>query len=262
MLVLMMRCLEDGYDGTAGLLFALACLTRMFPFVIGGYLMMRRRWRVILYAAAGSILFGAITVVFIGVANSLSFFTSSLATASRLWDLDVNASLVTLVSRMFWHSGYSGPTVELLRKTAVVISVVLVLAISTLATLKRPIAEDRDRGAFSLWIITSVMLFPSAKHFYLVMLLIPFAALAAAAAHRRASRRAIAMAVASYLLSRYPGQQARLLGLVGSHIVGVRAVLASAFFPLLAAYISIYWLVTDETRDVPGRAELERARSR
>jgi hypothetical protein len=258
-LVLMMRCMEDGYDGSAGLLLALAGLTWMFPFVIGGYLLIRRRWRVMLYAAAGSLLFGAITVAFIGAANCLSFFHSASATSSRFWDMDSNASSVMLVSRMFWHSGYSGPAVELLRTTAVVISVALVLTISTFATLKKSIAEDRDWRAFSLWIITSVMLFPSAKEYYLVMLLIPFAALAAAAAHRRASHRAIGMAAASYLLSRYPGQQARLLGLVGSHIVGVRAVLGSAFFQLLAAYISIYWLVTDETRDFTGRAELEPA---
>ena len=258
-LVLMMRCMEDGYDGSAGLLLALAGLTWMFPFVIGGYLLIRRRWRVMLYAAAGSLLLGAITVAFIGVANCLSFFHSAIATSSRFWDMDSNASSVTLVSRMFWHSGYSGPAVELLRTTAVVISVALVLTISTFATLKKSIAEDRDWRAFSLWIITSVMLFPSAKEFYLVMLLIPFAALAAAAAHGRASHRAIGMAAASYLLSRYPGQQARLLGLVGSHIVGVRAVLGSAFFQLLAAYISIYWLVTDETRDFTGSAELEPA---
>jgi len=258
-LVLMMRCMENGYDGSAGLLLALAGLTRIFPFVIGGYLLIRRRWRVMLYAAAGSLLFGAITVAFIGAANSLSFFHSALATSSRFRDSDVNASSVTLVSRMFWHSGYSGPAVELLRTTAVVISVVLVLTISTRATLKQPIAEDLDWRAFSLWIITSVMLFPSAKEYYLVMLLIPFAALAAAAAHGRASHRAIGMAAASYLLSRYPGQQARLLGLVGSHIVGLRAVLGSAFFQLLAAYISIYWLVSDETRDLTGSAELEPA---
>ena len=35
-LVLMMRCMEDGYDGSAGLLLALAGLTRMFPFVLAG----------------------------------------------------------------------------------------------------------------------------------------------------------------------------------------------------------------------------------
>jgi len=212
-----------------------------------------------LYAAAGSLLFGAITVAFIGAANSLSFFHSAFATSSRFRDFDSNASSVTLVSRMFWHIGYSEPAVELLRTTAAVISVVLVLTISTLATLKKPIAEDHDWRAFSLWIITSVMLFPSSKEHYLVMLFIPFAALAAAAAHGRASHRAIRMAAASYLLSRYPGQQARLLGLVGSHIVGVRVVLGSAFFQLLAAYISIYWLVTGETRDPTGSAELEPA---
>ena len=86
-LVLMMRCMEDGYDGIAGLLLALAGLTRMFPFVIGGYLLIRRRWRVILYAAAGSLLLGAITFAFIGAANSLSFFPSALVTSSRFWDI-------------------------------------------------------------------------------------------------------------------------------------------------------------------------------
>jgi hypothetical protein len=230
--------------------------------VLGGYLLIRRRWRVLIYAAAGSLLFGAITVAFIGAANSLSSVYLAVATSHQSWDLDYNASSVTLVSRMFWHSGFSGPAFELLRITAVVISVVLVLAITGLATLKQPITQDHDWRAFSLWIITSVMLFPSSKRYYLVMLLIPFAALAAAAAHRRASRRAIAMAAASYLLIRYPGQQASLLGLVCSHIVGLRAVVGSAFFPLLAAYLSIYWLVIDEPRDLTGSTELEPARSR
>jgi glycosyl transferase family 87 len=261
-LVLMMRCMEEGYDGSAGLLLAFAGLTRIFPFVLGGYLLIRRRWRVMLYAAAGSLLFGALTVVCFGATNSLSFLHLAVATSMPLWDNDINASSVTLVSRMFWHSGYSGPAFEWLRITAVAISVVLVLAVTTLATLKQPIAQDRDWRAFSLWIITSVMLFPSSKRYYLVMLLIPFAALAAAAAHTRASRRAIAMAIVSYILIRYPGQQASLFGLVGSHIAGVRGVLGSACFPLLAAYISIYWLITDEPRDVTGSAEMEPARSR
>jgi MFS family permease len=135
------------------------------------------------------------------------------------------------------------------------------LAISTLATLKQPIAKDHDGRAFALWVVTSVMLFPSAKDYYLVLLLIPCAALATAAAHGRASRRAIASSVASYVMTRYPWQQARLFGLVGSHIVGVSSVLGSAFFGLLAAYISMYWLVTDEPRD-PRSTELEPARTR
>jgi hypothetical protein len=259
-LALMMRCMEDGYDGIAGLLLALAGLTRMFPFVLVGYLLIRHRWRVILYTAGGTLLFGAITIAFIGAANSLSFI-HSVATSARYWDSDYNTSPVTLVSRIFWHTGYSGPAFDLMRTAAVVIVVVLVLTITTLATFKKPIAEDRDWRAFSLWLITAVMLFPSSKRYYLVMLLIPFAEIAIAAAHRRASRRAIAMAVVSYLLIRYPGGQARLFGLVGSHIVGVRSVLWSASFPLLAAYISSYWLVTDEPQDLNGGARLE-SRSR
>jgi hypothetical protein len=255
-LVVMMRCMEDGYDGIAGLLLALAGLTRMFPFVLVGYLLIRRRWRVILYTAAGTLLFGAITIAFIGAANSLSFI-HSIATSARYWDSDYNTSPVTLVSRIFWHTGYSGPVFDLMRTAAVAIVVLLVLTLTTLATFKKPIAEDHDWRAFSLWLITAVMIFPSSKRYYLVMLLIPFAEIAIAAAHRRASRRAIAMAVVSYLLIRYPGGQARLLGLVGSHIAGVRSVLWSAAFPLLAAYISSYWLVTDEPEDRTLGARLE-----
>jgi hypothetical protein len=252
MLALMMRCMAEGYDGSAGLLLALAGLTRMFPLVLVGYLLIRRRWRVMLYAALGSLVFGAITVAFIGAANSLSFVHSAAVTSSQHWDSDFNASSVTLVARMFWHSGYLGPAFELMRTTAAVVSVVLLLTLSTLATLKQRSAQDHDWRAFSLWIVTSVMLFPGAKQYYLVMLLIPFASVAAAAARGRASRRASAMAAASYLLIRYPELQARLLGLIGSHILGVRAVLASAAFPLLAAYLSIYWLVTDEPEISPA----------
>jgi hypothetical protein len=259
-LVLMMRCMEDGYGGSAGLLLSLAGLTRIFPFVLGGYLLIRRRWRVMLYAAAGTVLFGALTIVLFG-ANSLSFLNLAVDTSHPSWDLDYDASSVTLVLRIFWHSGYSGPVFEWLRITAVVISVVLVLGIATLATLKQPIAQDHDWRAFSLWIITSVMLFPSSKRYYLVMLLIPFASLASAAAHTRASRRAIAMAIVSYILIRYPGQQASLFGLVGSHIAGVSVVVGSACFPLLAAYISIYWLVIDEPHELTGSAEPESTRS-
>ena len=256
-LVLMMRCMEDGYNGIAGLLLAFAGLTRMFPFVLAGYLTDSPS------LAGDALRCGRYAVVrrdliaFIGAANSLSFLHSAVATSSGTGTSDDNASPVTLVSRIFWHAGYSGTAFDSMRTIAIVTSVVLMLTVTTLVTLKQRDAQDRDWRAFSLWIITSVMLFPSAKRYYLVMLLIPFAALAAAAgtdgpvaAQSRWRPRRICWSA----IQRYK-----------------RALLRSArtsraspqsferAFPLLAAYISIYWLVTDEPRDCRG--EFERARS-
>ena len=166
----------------------------------------------------------------------------------RAWiDLDTNASVISFVSRVLWHSHYSGPRLELLRQFAVMISWLIVLGITALATLSSGmgLGTDHSRRAFSLWIVASIMLSPIPFPFYLVLLYIPFSQLAYAAARGTASQRSIYMGIASYLLTRNPSLLGQAFVLLGAPALAASTTLTAAFVPLLAVYMSTFWLTID-----------------
>ena len=96
-----------------------------------------------------------------------------------------------------------------------------------------PGREDPDYRLFSLWVATAVILLPIAWDYDLVLMLVPFSQLAIVAARHEASRRAIAMAIVSYLL------------LIWWEYVALSAN-EFGFFSMLTAYLSAYWLATDQ----------------
>ena len=102
--------------------------------------------------------------------------------------------------------------------------------------------EDRDWCAFSLWIVSFVLLSPVTWLHYLVLMIIPYCQLAIATSAKRASRRALLMAVGSYLrlgISRALGSTVRSL-----HPF-ISALDEFAFIALMMMYIATYWFTTD-----------------
>ena len=117
---------------------------------------------------------------------------------------------------------------------ALVIAVdLLIVAATTKVTLALPPRDDPDSRVFSLWVATAVFLLPVAWDYDLVLMLIPFSVLAVVGARGEASRRAIAMAVLSYLL------------LIWWEYVAL-STNEFGFFSMLAAYLSAYWLAADQ----------------
>src|SRR5216683_1864398 len=247
-LTLMMRCITTGRQKVAGFLLALSVLLRVFPVLLTPYSVIERRWKSVIYLVIWLTIGASITVYCVGTATSESFFEAAHVATERAWiDLDTNASVISFVSRVLWHSHYSGPRLELLRQFAVMISWLIVLGITALATLSSGmgLGTDHSRRAFSLWIVASIMLSPIPFPFYLVLLYIPFSQLAYAAARGTASRRSIYMGIASYLLTRNPSLLGQAFVLLGAPALAASTTLTAAFVPLLAVYMSTFWLTID-----------------
>ena len=74
LLVLAMRWLRTGREAPAGIAVAVASLLRAFPLLLLGYLVVRRRWIALFYAAFGLLVGFAVTCAFLGISRSFAFF--------------------------------------------------------------------------------------------------------------------------------------------------------------------------------------------
>ncbi|HUY29121.1 MAG TPA: glycosyltransferase family 87 protein [Candidatus Binataceae bacterium] len=240
-----LRCMRCGRDSIAGLLLAMAGLCWLFPLLLGLYVVLKRRWRMLGYLIAGLAIGGLATVALEGVRTSFSFLTSIDFLTSRTWlSSNSNLSLEAFLSRIFWSifGEASSPARELARGVFVRGADLAVLYIIVRAT---PLGagEDRDWRTLSLWIAASVILSPTAWFHYLLLMLIPFAQMASAANCGSISHRAPWMAAASYLL----------IGLIGNVLAGVpphsmafNALRELEFACLVMAFVAAYWFATDQ----------------
>ena len=75
------------------------------------------------------------------------------------------------------------------------------LAFTIKVTVSRPRDDDPDGRLFILWIMTAILISPTSWFYYLVLLTIPMVKLSAAAANNRTSARALWAGVACYTLA-------------------------------------------------------------
>jgi hypothetical protein len=247
MLALMIRWMADGHDALAGLILGVAVLMRGFPLLMVGYLLVRRRWRIITYATLGIVMGALVTLAILGLPQTLSFTTGlRTVTMPRFLAVPINVSLGAFVSRMYWYAFGPRPGLSSLILRVLVIAAQLgLIALTVKATAKSRDTDDLDWRAFSLWVVTAVLIAPTAWVHYLVLMLIPFVMMAIAAGRGRANRRAIWMALASVLLIAL-STSARTA--FGPHPHGVLPVMVAecSFLSLLMVYISAYWFASDE----------------
>jgi hypothetical protein len=254
MLVVAMRWLKEDRPNLAGLAIGVASLTRMFPALLLGYLILRKHWRA-LAASLVTIFAGAsATVAWVGFDRSLGFMRGTQVLASKeMLDLNGNASLFAIVSRLFWDSGHSGASLDSLRIASVWLSWIAVLALLSCVAFGYMIdGIDDDDAVFSLWLVASVLLSPTAFGYDLVFLYVPFAHIARASYRRQASRRVRAMAIVSYLLARNPSLLRQGLLLIGFPLVGIPPILESRFFALFFGFVAAFWLVIDAKSVTPS----------
>jgi hypothetical protein len=257
--VLAMRLMDRGRDASAGLCLAVAGLLKAFPLLIFGYLAITRRWRTLCCAGLG--LSGGALLTFALVGWQSLGFVRNIPWASRhaFVVLPENLSPVAFVSRLFWYAGGSdlGPMLDGIRRVATALTDLAVLAFTAKATLSAsPGGTDPDWRAFSLWVIAAIMLSPIAWIHFLVLLIIPFSQFAAAAASARVSRRAVIMAVASYVLlvsSRWAGHR------IASLAPFISALTECGSVSLIIAYLSVYWFVTDRVEPTGAVERMELA---
>jgi hypothetical protein len=243
LLVAAMRSMARSNHLAAAILLAAAGLLRAFPLLLIGYLFVRREWRTFWYSIASLIVGAALVVATVG-APCVSFVRAVGWAGQRIYlQIPVNYALGAVVSRLFWNtSGFAlGLQHDFVRIITMGLAEAALLGFTIKATLKVG-EEDRDWRAFSLWIVSFVLMSPITWLHYMVLLIIPYYQLAIASLRGRASKRALWMAVASYMLlglSRTGGSTIRSL-----HPF-IPALQACGFVALMMMYIAVYWFTID-----------------
>ncbi len=203
LLVLMMRSMERGWDRAAGLSLACAGLLRAFPLLLIGYLAVQRRRRALLWTFIGLAAGGIVTIAWLGVDVSLSFRDGAALLTSQRWlNIRGNIGLAANVSRLFLDEAGNNPgsALRLARLFSMSVVNLAVLGVTIWVTLGLEPRRDPDWAAFSMWVVASVLLSPMAGVHCMVLFLIPFAQIAAAACRSHASTRVQWLALTSYAL--------------------------------------------------------------
>ena len=260
-LVLMMRSLRQGDQILAGLLLAFATMLRVFPIVMVGYLLVERKWLALRWMTIGIAVIGVVTLAFVGWTASLSFLRLFGFLTSKHWyEPTGNISAGATISRIFWYTlGTSlSPGLDLLRRAAGIIAEFALLVITTrVARSHAQIEEGLDSQVFSLWVVATILLAPTAWFHYLVLLFIPYALIASAAYAGRASRRTIRMAVASYAII---WMDMMVFPAIDPHSTSWLAILLRerAIISLGMAYVAAYWFVSDGAANLNVTREVAR----
>jgi hypothetical protein len=248
--VLMMWAMGRGYERTAGLFLALAGLIKIFPLLMVGYFVTRHRWRAVSYTAAGVIAGVLVTIAMVGVQRSLGFMNGVHSiTSYEFIARPANIALGAFVSRLFWYAsgtmgGGEGALLGWVRPIVALAAQLLLLGLTARATWAAKAARDADWRAFSLWVVATILLAPTAWIHYAVLLLIPFGLVAAAGWASRAGAGAIWLTLASYaLLALAMGFEPRLER--GAPLAAI-FVDECAFISVLLAYCSACSFATGE----------------
>jgi hypothetical protein len=248
--VLMMVCAERGLDVAAGLLLAIAGMLKVFPFVLAGYLACRRQWRALAWTAVGVALIGLVTLWRVGPV-AWSFTEAIPFLTNRFWLSDPdNISINAVVSRIFWPQGDLPlpPAADAVRRAVIALAELGVLLVTARATVRRETESERRWQAFSLWMVAMIVLSPTAFPNYLIMLAVPFAALARTATRGGVPARAAGAALASYGLA-FSHQPLTLFERVfdlSSTAMVDRVAKEYWVLVVLLAYLASYWNVTGD----------------
>ncbi len=260
LLVIMIRLMERGSHRAAGLCLAFAGLLRIFPLLLIAYLVIQRRWRTLLWTLVGLMAGGLITIGLIGANRSLSFGHSLLLLTGQHvpWmspGVPANIALGAAVSRLFrFIAGENhNTTIDMLGRLAVFGAQAALLGASVAATLRLKPREDPDWRAFSMWVVASVILSPTAWVHYMVIYLLPFGQLVRASGASRASERAQWTAILSYLVIFLTSVMLMpLAGIVYAHYGREQTrwfmslMVEGWFVSAMLAYLSTFWFTTDK----------------
>jgi hypothetical protein len=163
-------------DEVAGMSLALATLLSLFPAIMSGYFVARRRWRAVLYFIVGLAAGGLATFVTFGFIRSISFIRAIPFLMSTQW-LAYNISIGPLVSSLYLllYSGRSFRLRSFGLQAIIFLLRLLVVSLAWLLTSKYSTDKKWDSRAFPVWVVTMILIAPTAWPHYMVMLYIPFA---------------------------------------------------------------------------------------
>ena len=203
MLLEVARRLERKVDAGAGLLLAATILLKIYPFVMIVYLVIRQRWRALLFTGLGLVGGALITWLFVGFGQSLSFL-GRLLYVNGLMGSESLAGAITQVFQAF-QSRIAGHSVDTLRRVVIAFAEIGLVGLSILATLRPRAISCGIEPAFGLWLIVTVLLVNTSRSHYAVFFIPSMVQLAMAAKYRMVSGWVIGLGAFAYLWATFVG---------------------------------------------------------
>lgn len=166
-LVVMLYGLRHRRDRLAGLALGLAVMFKLFPIVMAGYLLSRRRWRALAWTFGTITIGAALLVPFFSLRDLLQFFRNNGQDPYIL--SYYNIAPAAFLSRVYWHL-FTVHSSDLLRHTIVHGFDLAILLMAFFASARDASSEDLG---MSLWILAMLLVSPLVWIHYLPLLIIP-----------------------------------------------------------------------------------------
>ncbi len=167
------RFSRRGHESWAGLLLAAAALLKMYPAVVGGYFLFRRRWKVVAYGALWGLGGAFLLVALYGVSANLDFFSGTRASVEwlgRRRNLSILGNVRALMMRLY--GGELTPAGWALEFGLTGLADLATVAAAGMLTLgARTDRAEADGLCWSLWVMAAILLSPIAWSHYLPLLL-------------------------------------------------------------------------------------------
>jgi glycosyl transferase family 87 len=165
-------CARRGWEMSAGALIAIATLLKIFPCVVCGYFLFRRRWKVLASSLIFALAISLYLLALYGIDRNLDFLRGTQI--SPFW-LDRRRNLSMVGNLHAFVAGMSGDGRTLdwrLLGLLVAFFGLSIVSVSGLLTSRLPDEPAETSGlCWSLWIISSILLSPVAWDHYLVLLI-------------------------------------------------------------------------------------------
>jgi hypothetical protein len=195
----------------AGLLLALASLTRLNPALLGVYYMLRRPRRVAWWSIVMGVALLALSVVFYGTAHYESYFQTIVQRninreGAYPYAAAHNISLFGFWSRMFTVSHHTIPLADL-PTLAHALTLLMSLAVLVLCFVvgRRDADDGRDLLGYGVWVCAMMLLLPTNGYYNLVIMVLPLLAMVRVLEERPDRRLRAWLVVAVALLCIPPG---------------------------------------------------------
>ena len=190
------RYTRTGYDRRAGAILGVACVLKIYPFVMFGYWIFRRQWATVKYALLTVAVGSVMTVVLFGKADALGF-VHRFALLERAGG---TLSVKVMVFNAFNYLLPADVATDALRQICEVLAVSGVLAVAAYSTLVSSPDRMGDERSMGLWLVATVLLTPTAWDHYMVLFIPTLVQVALAAYLFAAPRVAIWCGIGAYLM--------------------------------------------------------------
>jgi len=180
----------------AGAVLGFSIYLKVFPAIVGGYLLLRREWRAAVGAAVTGAALVGFTVLAIGWEPHWTYLTRVLPAQSRLFGLPQNVSLTGFVTHTAIANAYTTPVVaaDLAGRALVALASLALLAAAGYAVWRGRSREGADAPAYALTVVTALLITPATGFYNLVVAALPLGVAISRAAGGRPARAALLVA--------------------------------------------------------------------